>query len=1169
MKNNRPIGIRIPNTVKIGLRSKLLTLLFITTFFSVQASSFSQKSKMSLHLENVQILKVMEEIEVATDFKFLYDVKKVDTSKLVSINVKNTALDEILSVLFQNSNIQFIFKGNQIVLKPKSNVLNNQPPKGNNKETNTVSLQQSVSGMVTDANGQPIPGVSVVEKGTSNGTATDFDGNYSITLSQPNATLIFRSIGFAKKEVVANQATLNVTMAEDMENLDEVVVTALGIKQETKKLGYSVTQVDADQVNVNRTSNFMNSLQGKVAGVNVSSLSTGPGGSSKVRIRGQSSISGTNNPLIVVNGVPIDNTSFGTSPGSTSSEVGTNSGGVFSDGGDGFSSINPDDIESMTILKGATGAALYGSRAKDGVIMITTKSKGVRQGIGVTYNLNMTNHTALDFTDYQYEYGQGENGVRPTSAFPTSGQWSFGERFEPGMTQVLFDGVVVPYVPVYHRIDKFYREGTDITNSISISGGSEDGGFNLSLSNMGSAGITPNNDFNRKTVNFGANYDLSEKASIEAHVNYSYEKNVNPPNVGQQDNTIPVSLFNLANSMPLDLLEEKKFNAEGNEFVYSRFRNRTNPYFTLSEQFNHIRRDRIFGNVAARYEFLSWLTGQIRVGQDYWSRSQEFNGFPTGQASRQAAPEPFFNGTYTQTARRYRETNVDFLFSGDLDITEDLGLGFNAGGNQLRRRQELNQVDVTDFVIRDLYTVQNGRVKNPIYSLSERGINSLYGAVDLSYKDTYFLSATARNDWFSTLAKENRSILYPSVSGSFVFSNLLEDSAQWLTFGKLRVAYAEVGSDTDVPPYSNVLFYNINANFFPGPDGSPNPVAGANTSVLPNPNLRPMRVKESELGLDMRMFDNRVGIDVAVYRKTTLDQIIPAQISNTSGFVSQLINSGESRSEGVEMMLNLVPIKKEDLRWDFNFNASYNKTKVISLLTEEEGESILVGNHVFNGFLYQVVGKEIGQLAGFGYKFDEQGRQVFANDGRPLRSDEIKFYGSALPKWVGGITNSLRYKDFNFSFLVDFNLGGKMISGTNFNAVRHGLHKMTLPGRETGVVGEGVNQAGETNTIATPSQTYWEVVRSQQLIEPIVYNSGLWKLRQITFGYNFQDFLPEDSFVRGLALNIVFNNVAILKKWVPNIDPDSFGFSSDNVAGLESTGVPTTRSMGFNLNVKF
>ncbi|MGB3775961.1 MAG: SusC/RagA family TonB-linked outer membrane protein [Leeuwenhoekiella sp.] len=1168
MKNYNFKRVFSPIPKNINLRTRLLVLLFISSLFSLQAKSLSQKKKVSFNLENVQMIKIMEAIESTTEFKFLYDTDKIDTTIKGSITVENMPLDEALTILFEESNINFIFKGNQIVLKLKPSIPNKTEKEVKNASVEKTPLQQTVTGTVTDSNGMPIPGVSVIEKNTTNGTATDFDGNYSINLNQSDALLVFSFVGFATKEVaVPDSNSLNITMTEDTQNLDEVVVTALGIKQETRKLGYSVASVEAEEVNINRSSNFMNSLQGKVAGVNISGLSTGPGGSSKVRIRGQSSISGTNNPLIVVNGVPIDNSSFGTSIGSSSSELGTNSGGVTSDGGDGFSSINPDDIESMTILKGATGAALYGSRAKDGVIMITTKNGGSGQGIGVSYTISMANANPLDFTDYQYEYGQGENGVRPTSPNPTSGQWSFGERFEPGLTQILFDGIEVPYVPVYDRIKKFYRQGLDITNSISLSGNGENGGFNLSLSNLESTGITPNNKFERINVSLAGNYNLTEKLSFATSINYSNELNINPPNVGQQDNTISVSLYNLANSMPLELLDENKFDENGNETVYSRFRNRTNPYFTLSEQFNTIRRDRVFGNASLKYNFLPWLFVQARVGQDYWSRDQEYNGFPTGQAAIGPAPAGFVNGSYTQEVRRFRETNVDFLFSADKELSDDFGLGVLFGGNRLYRRADLNRVNVTDFVIRDLYTVQNGRVKDPIYNLSERSVNSLYGSVDLSFKETLYLTGTMRNDWFSTLSPANRSILYPSLSASYVFSNNL--NSDWLSFGKIRAAYAEVGSDTDVPPYSNTLFYNINANFFANSDGQLQPVAGPNTSTLPNTNLKPARVTETELGLDIRMFQSRVNLDLSVYRKSTFDQIIPAQISNTSGFISTLINSGESRSDGVEALLTLVPVRNENFQWDITLNNSYNKTKVISLLSDEPGESILVGTHAFNGFLFQVVGEEIGQLAGFGYKKDEQGRQIFGSDGRPLRTDEIVFFGSALPRWVGGITNTFRYKDFNASFLIDFKLGGKMISGTNFNAVRHGLHKITLPGRENGVVGEGVNEAGQPNTVATPSQTYWEVVRSQQLIEPIVYNSGFWKFRQLSIGYNFRKLIPENSPLQAVTLNVFANNLFIIKKWVPNIDPDSFGYSSDNVSGLESTGVPTTRSIGFNLNCKF
>ncbi|MEM9721218.1 MAG: SusC/RagA family TonB-linked outer membrane protein [Bacteroidota bacterium] len=1031
--------------------------------------------------------------------------------------------------------------------------------------------QRTLSGTVVDPEGEPMVGATVQVQGSNSGTLTNQEGRYELSIPENAAVLMVSYIGYATQEIAINgKTTLDVTLQTEEVQLGDVVITALGIRKESKKLGYATTTVAPEEVSVNRTPNFMNALQGKVAGVNVSTLGTGPGGTSKIRIRGQSSISGQNNPLIVVNGVPIDNTNFGTNPRNAGADgaLGTNGGGVTSDGGDGLTSINPDDIESITVLKGAAAAALYGSRAKDGVVMITTKTGGSGPGIGVSYNLNYTLEDPLDFTDYQYEYGQGENGVRPTTPNPTSGQWSFGERFELGMTQILFDGIEVPYEPVFDRVDKFYRVGQNLTNSLALSSGGEKGGFNLSISNLESNGITPNNEYLRRTINFGFNYDLSDKVTFGGTINYSNERNRNPPNVAQQDNTIPVALYNMANSMPFDLLEDNKLNAEGNEFVYSRFRNRTNPYWTLTQQFNNIRRDRIFGNIFVRYNILPWLFIQGRIGQDYWSRDQDFNGQPTGKASLGPAPAGFVNGTYTQDSRRFREINTDFLISATRQFG-DFGVDATFGGNLLYRRSDLNRVNVRDFVVRDLYTVQNGRVKDPIYALSERGVSSLYGSAELSYKGMLYLNGTLRNDWFSTLSPENRSILYPSISASYVFTESAESLPDWLTFGKLRLAYAEVGSDTDVPPFSDVLFYNINANLFANPDGALQPVGGSTGNTLPNPNLKPMRVAETEVGLEMRMFDNRVRLDLAAFRKITSDQIVSAQISDGSGFVNTLVNSGESRSQGIEALLGVNLIKTPDFRWDFTANGSYTITKVLSLLSDEEGERILVGRHVFNGFLFHVVGEELGQLAGFGYRRNDQGQQVFGANGVALRSEEILLFGSALPNWVGGFTNAFEYKGINFSFLIDFKLGNEMMSGTNFNATRHGLHRMTLPGRETGVIGEGVNEQGEVNTVAAESQRFWEVVRSQQLVEPIVYDGGYWKLRQITAGYNFTRFLPESFPVKGLVLNFVANNVWMIQKWVPNIDPESFGFTSDNLVGLESTGVPTTRSLGFNLNVKF
>jgi TonB-linked SusC/RagA family outer membrane protein len=1036
----------------------------------------------------------------------------------------------------------------------------------------SMSMAQRISGKVSGSkDGAILPGVSVQIKGTNIGTSTNVDGSYSINANS-GAILVFSYIGFTSQEVkVGNQTIIDVSLSEDVSNLEEVVVTALGIKKDAKKLGYATTTVNAAAITENRSPNFMNTLQGKIAGVNISGLGTGPAGTSKIRIRGQSSISGQNNPLIVVNGVPIDNTNFGTNPGNASADnsIGVRGGGNTSDGGDGLSSINPDDIESMTVLKGATAAALYGSRAKDGVIMITTKSRGQGKGIGLTYNTNYTNETPLDFTDYQYEYGQGENGVRPQSPNPTSGQWSFGEKFAPGMTQVLFDGVTVPYEPQFNRIRNFFRNGQNFTNTISLSAGGDKGGMNLSFANMDSKGIVPNNSFNRKTINLGFSYDLSKKLSFAGNVNYSNENNRNPPNIANQDNSIPTSLYNLANSMPLELMDEKKYDADGNEFVYSRFRNRTNPYWVLAEQFQNIRRDRVFGNISMKYNLLPWLFIQGRVGQDYWSRDQDFNNFPTGHASIAAAPAGFVNGTYTQESRRFRETNVDFLLSGNKTFG-DFGIDFNVGGNQMYRRSDLNSVLVQDFVVKDLYTVMNGRVKDPIYALQERAVNSLYGSSEFSYKNFLFLNVTARNDWFSTLSKANRSILYPSVSGSFVFSQAFENMPKWLDFGKLRMAYAEVGSDTDVGPYANNLFYGINANLFPNPAGQAQPIGGSQGSTVPNAGLRPMRTSEAEIGLELKTFNNRLSLDMAIYQKITDDQIVSAQISDASGFITTLINSGSSRNNGIEALLTLVPIKTKDFQWEINVNGSYNITKVLSLATDKEGERITVGSHVFNGELRQVVGQEMGQIYGFGFRRNDNGQMILGANGIPLRTNDLIPFGSALPKWVGGINNSFNYKGFSISALVDFKLGNTVLSGTNFNAVRHGLHKMTLEGRSTnGITAIGVNQNGEVNNVKANVQDYWSVVRSLALVEPVIYNGGYWKLRQITAGYDITKLFPKNMPIQGAKLSFVANNVFMLKKWIDNIDPESFGYSSDNLVGMESTGLPTTRSLGFNLNVKF
>ena len=1019
-----------------------------------------------------------------------------------------------------------------------------------------------ITGKVTDQANEALPGVNILVSGTNKGTTTDASGKYTVD-APADASLVFSYIGYLNQTVKVNaRSIIDLKLTQEERNLNEVVVTALGIKREAKTLGYATATLNADEISTNRSANVVSSLQGKMAGVNITTMSSGPGGTAKIRIRGQSSFSGQNNPLIVVNGVPIDNSNY--SLGGDYNTRASNS----SDGGDGLASINPDDIETMTVLKGATAAALYGSRAKDGVVMITTKSKGTNKGFGVEYNANYTTDTPLDFTDFQYEYGQGEGGKRPTTANPTSGVWSFGEKFQPGMTQTLFDNKTYPYEPVYNRVKKFYNVGTNLTNTVTVSNSGQNGGFSLSLGNTDNKGIMANNTFNRKIINLGFTQNINPKLSASGNINYSQENNVNPPQINTQDFAVSTVIFTLANSMPFEALRDNQTQPNGDEFVFSRFLVRNNPYYSMNKRFETVARNRIFGNIALKYQITDWLYLQGRIAQDFYVRNQDYN-IPNGYAPIAKAPVGFVNGSYTQDIRQNTERNLDLILGGNKTFGK-IGVDITLGGNQRYANSTYNSVTVQDFIQPNLYTVMNGRVKDPLYSLSEKQINSVFGAATVSYNDYLFLGVTARNDWFSTLAPSNRSILYPSVTGSFVFSQAFPNLPAWISFGKLRAAYAQVGSD-NVNPYSNALFYAVDNNSFPNPSGQLVPVGGVNASVVPNKNLRPLRIKEAEVGLELKLFNNAIGLDFTYYHKITEDQILAAQISDASSYTSKLINVGRSMNQGLEVLLTVSPVRTKSFRWDLSANVSFNSSKVLKLGLTDKDTVITVGGGG-GRTLNQVVGKPIGQLYTFYYLRDAQGRQVFdPKSGLPLRNNTLQNVGSALPLYFGGITNTFTYKGIILSTLIDFKLGHKMIAGRNINYMRHGLSKRTLPGRAEGfVIGNGVNPNGEINQTKVAVQPFYESINPLGIHEDFVSNAGFWKMRQITLGYDLGKFLSAKSFIKGAKLSAVANNVFTIKKWTENMDPEEALVSSDNGVGLDFwPGLPPTRSIGFNLNLKF
>jgi TonB-linked SusC/RagA family outer membrane protein len=583
-------------------------------------------------------------------------------------------------------------------------------------------LQQlPISGTVTDTNGEALIGVNVVIKGTTIGITTDINGRYSLNAPDRNGTLVFTFIGYVTQEVpVSGRTTVDVRLAESLTSLDEVVVTALGIKREAKTLGYATAVVNQVQLTENRTSTAMGTLQGKVSGVNITTFGTGPAGSTRIRIRGNSAFSGANLPLLVVNGVPIDNTRF--SEGST-------------DQGDGLSSINPDDIESMTVLKGAAAAALYGSRAKDGVIMITTRSGNETKGFGVTYNVNWTTEKAIDYTDFQTEYGQGEGGLRPTTPFPSSGVWSFGEKIQPGMTQILFDNEEVPYtlVTTKDRFKQFYRTGQNLVNTISFANSGDNGSFDISLANTSNLGIMKNNNFKRNNITLGFSQNISKWITVTGNINYANEIYKNAPTVTNQNGEAN-TIMTMSNTMPLYLMEKYAEDpVTGKEYVWSRFFPRVNPYFNQRHRFSNNLRDRVLGNVAIRFNLSKDIYIQGRLAQDFYNRRLDYNN-PSNKMEGSTPPAGYVNGNYYINGNRFRERNYDVLIGANKTFGV-ISLNATLGGNQMFRSMQTESQSASDFVQPGLYTIMNGRVKNASHSLTERAVNSIYGSAEVGYKN--------------------------------------------------------------------------------------------------------------------------------------------------------------------------------------------------------------------------------------------------------------------------------------------------------------------------------------------------------------------------------------------------------------------------------------------------
>ena len=1070
--------------------------------------------------------------------------------------------------------------------------------------------QLSVTGRVTkSSDNTPLTGVTVLVKGTNVGNITDADGRYSISVPNNQAVLQFSFIGFTPKEVtVGSQTTVNVALDEALLQVGEVVVTALGISRESKSLGYAVATVDSKALMENKALSVAQSLEGRVAGLNINVPTSGAGGSVAIELRGSGA------PLLVVNGLPM-----GTAGGGNS--------GIGRDNGNDFNRINPDDIETMTVLRGATAAALYGSRASNGAILITTKS-GKGQGIGLEYTSNFQAQEMLDYYEFQDLFGQGSGGKKPTTVGTSIGnaQFMWGAPYD-GALYPIFDGTTIPYSYVGPRISDYYRLGKTYTNTVAFSGST--GGndptnrFRFSYSNASDKGLEPDNEYKRHIVNFNVNHQILPKLVFSLSANYSQENRINPPETGGQGRNSMNFLTRMSLAIPLEKFQGQNAidPVTGTERVTSGFQGTLlNPYYAMLAGYSNIRDSKdLMATGTLRYDFTDWLYIQGRYNYASSSDATETKDPGGIGTSVSTNSDGTYKGSYNRGSSWSESINAEYLL-GYKKRFGKFTTNANFGGNTRRNENHGVSVNGSNFTVRDFFSIGNATNKtsgNPSYGNSRT--NSLYGMAEVSYNSTFYLNATGRTDWFSNLVKVKRTYqFYPSVSGSIVFSEFVKQN--WLDFGKVRGGWTQVGNAGGISANYGLVTYSLATNLFNGI-----PTGGLSAPVV-NLNITPYNVTEKEIGLEMRMFKNRLYIDLALYEKRMDKQIYGVQISNMSGTGSISDNVGSRKYSGIESLIEYKPVVTQNFTWTTSWNNTYQTSKVLSLGVDEAGNPIKMvqtadwyangGANTFMGMSYDVVGQREGQIFVGTYMRDANGNKLVKNNGMlvgtfrnaaaPQEGNNGNgFYsvGSGNPKLLGGWNNSFTYKNLSASILMAYRFGGKVISSTYLNMTRQGFSKLSLEGRvdENGkpmvnpdgsakhyLVVDGVyatagnhidpetglsvaHAAGDKNeSVVTDLQTFYTDYRSAQIGDPFIFSTDFVKIRNISLSYNLTsavskvDFL---KFVKGVTLSASVRNLATLYKVIPNVDPEQISTTGDN--GYEGATLPVTRNYSFGLNVRF
>lgn len=1054
----------------------------------------------------------------------------------------------------------------------------------------TFAQERAVSGTVTDAAGMPLPGVSVIIKGTKTGTQTDFDGKYSINATT-SQILVFSYIGMKTQEVAASSSKVNIKLASDAQQLEGVVVTtAMGIKREKKSLGYASQQISGQDV-VNGgagSTNISNLLSGKAAGVEVQ-RNNNFGGSTNVVIRGNKSLTGNNQALWVIDGVPIDNTNSNVS----SQQVG---GGGY-DYGNNASDINQEDIESINILKGAAATALYGSRAANGVVMVTTKKgKANDNKIGFTFSSGYTNGTVdkSTFPKYQNRYGSGYGfgssflGTGTPDTVDTSNDASDGDAFDNSL--VYQWDAFTPFSPNYGKATPwaaakngpitFFDHAHTFVNSIALEKSTERSSLSMSYVNTNQTGILPNSELKKHQISARFSQKVTDRLTANAYAAVTLQNTIGRNSTGYNDNIM--GNFRQWWQTNTDVQAQKDvYFASGGQNVTWNWTDPTdpssglvpaywdNPYFTRYQNYASDDRTRLFSYASLNYEITPWLSAMGRASIDTYKQLQEERR-AIGSISTGFGLSPVNESSgYQRNDINFEEINYDIMLNFNKKFGEDISINGVIGTN-IRRNKRDNVLSSTvgGLVVPGIYALSNSRLDLPFpreVKISS-GVNGIYAQGSIGYLDTYFIDASIRRDVSSTLPDNNNSYVYPAISGSFLFSNVVK--ADWLNLGKFRVNYAEVGADADALQLNNT--YTRVPNF----QGNPlytNSLLLPFRSINKNPNLKPERTKSFEVGLEASLLDRRLGFDITYYKTNSVDQIVSAAVSSASGYTNGVVNGGNIENRGFEIQLNGTPIKTKDFSWEIIVNWSNNRSKVVSL--PNGLDNLQLGAFQGGVTVNAAPGEAYGALKGTDFVYTNGQPTVDQATGKYMittSSDNV--IGNITPDWIGGVRNKFSYKNLTLGFLIDTQKGGDIYSLDMYYGLASGLYKETAVGdiRENGLLNPGVAPNGTPNTVKTKGGSIANSMGYQAAPnKAFIYDASFVKLREVSITYNFPKSMFENTFLSSASASLVGSNLWIISKNLPYADPES-GLSSGNSSRGYSVGsLPTTRDIGFNLTFKF